>query len=326
MSSNSSLTASLISSIATAPAEVRPRITWMVRSVNLLVVIIPPVGFAVAIFLLWGVAFSAVHLLIFLTTYLLTGFGVTIGFHRLFTHRSFATSAPVRFILGMLGSMALEGPLLKWVAQHRKHHQHSDEENDPHSPHLHGHGFWGMLRGLWHAHAGWLFDPDAPDLYRYVGDLQKDKTARVVSRLFLLWVVLGFAVPAALGGLLTWSWMGVLLGLLWSGLVRVFLVHHVTWSINSICHLWGSRPFRSDDESRNNLIFGFIGMGEGWHNNHHAFPSSARHGLRWWELDVSYLIIRLMAMLHLVWNIRLPDAQALAAKRRYHLNISTTGN
>ena len=220
--------------------------------------------------------------------------------------------------LGILGSMAVEGPLLKWVAEHRKHHQHSDHEDDPHSPHLHGTAWWSSsCAGLWHAHIGWLFDPRRPGP-RTATSATSSATAAVavISRLFALWV--GRSACSSrplLGGLLTWSWTGVLLGFLWGGLVRVFLVHHVTWSINSVCHLWGSRPFRSDDESRNNVLFGVLAMGEGWHNNHHAFPTSARHGLRWWQLDVSYLVIRLLGLLHLAWDIRVPDEKAIASHR-----------
>lgn len=292
-----------------------PRASFAMRLVTLLAVAIPPAGLVAAILLLWGVALDGVHLAVFAAMYLLTGFGITVGFHRLFTHRSFSAHAPTRATLAVLGSMALEGPVLKWVAQHRLHHQHSDHDEDPHSPHLHGGGFLGMLRGLWHAHAGWLFDADPAGLERYVGDLLKDRMVRVVSRLFVLWAALGLLIPALLGGLITMSWTGVLLGLLWGGLVRIFLVHHVTWSINSVCHLWGYQAFRSDDESRNNVVFGMLAMGEGWHNNHHAFPTSARHGLRWWELDGSYLVIRLMALCGLAWNIRTPDAETMARRR-----------
>lgn len=293
-----------------------PRASLTIRLLTLMAVAVPPAGLIVAILLLWGVALDGVHLAVFAAMYLLTGFGVTVGFHRLFTHRSFSAHAPTRATLAVLGSMAVEGPVLKWVAQHRRHHQHSDHDDDPHSPHLHGGGILGMLRGLWHAHAGWLFDADPAGLERYVGDLLKDRVVRVVSRLFVLWAALGLLIPALLGGLLTMSWMGVLLGLLWGGLVRIFLVHHVTWSINSVCHLWGYQAFRSDDESRNNIVFGMLAMGEGWHNNHHAFPTSARHGLRWWELDGTYLVIRLMSLCGLAWNVRTPDVQTIARRRK----------
>jgi stearoyl-CoA desaturase (delta-9 desaturase) len=286
-----------------------------VRVVNLLAVVFPFAGLVVAIVCLWGYGFDWVHLGLLLGMYALSILGVTIGFHRLFTHRAFEAIRPVQVVLAVLGSMSVEGPLLKWVAVHRRHHQHSDRHDDPHSPHLHGGGMVGLFKGLWHAHIGWLFQPDSPELPRYIPDLQSDGLLRRISKLFVLWVGVGLVLPAVLGGLLTWTWTGALLGFIWGGLTRVFLVHHVTWSINSVCHLWGSQPFKSRDHSRNNFLFGVLGMGEGWHNNHHAFPTSARHGLRWWQIDISYWIIRGMALLGLVWKIRLPDAPAMVAKR-----------
>jgi stearoyl-CoA desaturase (delta-9 desaturase) len=242
--------------------------------------------------------------------YVLTAFGITVGFHRLLTHKSFETTPAVRFVLAALGSMAVQGSVLRWVAQHRRHHQHSDTPDDPHSPHHRGGGLLGTARGFWHAHIGWAFKPDAAGLDRYVADLRKLASVRVASALFPLWIALGLAIPAALGGILTGTWAGVWLGLLWGGLVRVFLVHHVTWSVNSVCHLWGRRPYPDRDRSRNNLLFGILAMGEGWHNNHHAFPTSARHGLRWWQLDASYYLIRLLAWLGLAWKVRLPAGES----------------
>ncbi|MFO0873205.1 MAG: fatty acid desaturase [Phycisphaerales bacterium] len=284
------------------------------RLINLGAVVIPFAGLVAAMVLLWGVAFSWTHLAVFAVMYVLTGLGITVGFHRLFTHRSFDTPRPVAILLAVLGSMAVQGPLLEWVATHRRHHQHSDEDGDPHSPHIHGDTVVGLLRGLWHAHVGWMFQRGARDLARYVGDLRKDPAIRGTSRLFVFWVVLGLAIPAALGGLLTGTWMGVLIGFLWGGLIRVFIVHHVTWSINSVCHIWGSRPYDSHDESRNNVFFGWFGFGEGWHNNHHAFPNSARHGLRWWEFDFSFAVIRAMALIGLARNIRVPNAERMASR------------
>ena len=281
------------------------------RVVTLLGVVLPFLGLAAAVVFLWGWGFSWLHLGLLAGMYLLTAVGVTVGYHRLFTHRSFETTRPVKLLLAVLGSMAVEGPLLKWVAMHRRHHQHSDGADDPHSPHHHGEGLRGLIAGAWHAHAGWLFDRDPENLSRYVGDLQSDSLLRRVSRTWTLWSALGLALPAVLGGLIAWSWTGVLLGFIWGGLTRVFLVHHVTWSINSVCHLWGTRPFRSRDESRNNALGGGLGRGEGGHNHHHAFPTSARHGLRWWEFDASYLIIRALEWVGLAWRVRLPPATAL---------------
>lgn len=284
------------------------------RIATLAVVVLPFLGLIAGILLLWRYDFRWAQLGIFLLMFYLTGFGITLGYHRLFTHRSFATVRPIQLILGILGSMAVEGPLLKWVAMHRRHHQYSDTHGDPHSPNLEGKGFLAMLCGLWHAHMGWLFARDAPGLSRYIGDLLSDRMLRTVSRLFPLWVILSMLIPAALGGLLSGTWPGALMGFIWGGLARVFLVHHMTWSINSVCHLWGRRPFRSHDRSRNNLLFGILGLGEGWHNNHHAFPASARHGLAWWQIDVTYLVIRALEAIGLAWKVRLPSAEAVAEK------------
>ncbi|MHC4234789.1 MAG: acyl-CoA desaturase [Planctomycetota bacterium] len=268
-----------------------------------------------AVYGFWGWGFSWIDLVILAAMYTATGLGITIGFHRLFTHRSFETIRPVRILLAVLGSMAVHGPLLRWVATHRRHHQHSDQVEDPHSPHRFGGGFLGVLAGWWHAHIGWIFKPKAPGLDRYVRDLQKDVVLRHVSRLFGVWVALGLVIPAIAGGLITGTWPGALLGFLWGGLVRVFLVHHVTWSINSVCHLWGTRPYESGDESRNNVVCGVLAFGEGWHNNHHAFPTSARHGLRWWQLDLGYLVICVMKWLGLAWRVRVPARERTVTKR-----------
>jgi len=264
-----------------------------------------------------------VQFAVFGVPFVLTSFGVTVGYHRLFTHRSFETSRPVMWMFAVFGSMAVEGPLFRWVATHRRHHQLSDVEGDPHSPHLREDTFTGMLYGLWHAHAGWLFQPEIPGLARYIGDLRKDHMLRRISATFPMWVGLGLLIPTVLGGLLTQSWSGALIGFLWGGLARIFLVHHITWSINSVCHLWGGRPYETGDHSRNNVVFGVIGLGEGWHNNHHAFPNSARHGLKWWQLDISYILIRTMAVLGLAWKVNIPAQEVRNRKRRRTSGIRT---
>jgi len=282
---------------------------------NLAGVILPVIGLIAAIILLWGVAFNGVHLAILAGMYIITALGITVGYHRFFTHRSFKTPRFMEVILVILGSMAVEGSVMQWVAVHRRHHQHSDDHDDPHSPHTHGDSVWGMIRGMWHAHMGWIVGARAPGLARYAQDLRKDKLILWMSRLFPLWVLLGLLLPAVLGGLITMTWTGALLGFLWGGLVRVFCVHHVTWSINSVCHIWGTKAFKSSDESRNNAIFGVLAMGEGWHNNHHAFPTSARHGLRWWQVDISYLVIWGMSKVGLARDVRIPSPARMAAKR-----------
>jgi len=273
-------------------------------------------GLAAAVVLLWGRGFYWADLGLLAGLYLATGLGITVGFHRLFVHRSFDTFPAVKLVLAALGSMAAQGGLLKWAADHRRHHQHSDTADDPHSPHRHGAGLWARARGFWHAHVGWAFAPTPPDVGRYVRDLHRSRVLRAADALFPAWVVLGLVVPAAVGGLLAGSWEGVWRGFLWGGLVRLCLVHHVTWSVNSAAHLWGARPYRSQDQSRDNLVLGVLALGEGWHNTHHAFPTSARHGLRWWQPDVSYYVIRLLALVGLAWNVRLPTREAQARARR----------
>jgi stearoyl-CoA desaturase (delta-9 desaturase) len=289
-----------------------PGIPLGVRIANLSVIFLPFAGLIVAFVALWGWGFGWVELGLLLSMYVLTVLGITVGFHRLFTHRAFETHGFVQVIFGILGSMAAEGPLLEWVAQHRHHHRFSDQRVDRHSPHFFGQGFWGMLRGLWNAHLGWIFIPEPQDLHRYAADLRRSPTKRLVNALFPLWVALGLLLPGVLGGLLSGTWTGAILGFLWGGLVRMFLVHHVTWSINSVCHLWGGQPYRTKDQSKNNVVFGILALGEGWHNNHHAFPTSARHGLRWWQIDVSYWVIRGLALIGLAWKVRVPSKQQLA--------------
>jgi len=284
------------------------------RVAYLIAVLVPFLGLVAAITLLWGRGVSWVELSLLLGMYVLTGLGITVGYHRLFTHRSFETHAVVKFILAALGSMAFQGPLLDWVALHRLHHQHSDAPGDPHTPNHQGRGFLGLLRGFWHAHLGWFLTLGPHNLSRYVQDLRQSRAVRVASALFPLWVALGLLIPAGLGGLLTGTWMGALFGLVWGGLARICLVHHVTWSVNSVCHLWGGRPFPGADHSRNNFVFGVLAFGEGWHNNHHAFPTSARHGLWWWQIDMSYWVIRGLALVGLAWKVKLPARQPLAAQ------------
>jgi stearoyl-CoA desaturase (Delta-9 desaturase) len=300
-----------------AAAEQPPVVplTPAARAATLLAIVGPFAGVIVGVVLMWDWGFTWSALGLFLGMYLVTGLGITVGYHRLFTHRGFETSGVMKAILAIFGSMAVEGPVLKWVAQHRRHHQHSDQPGDPHSPNLYGGGVIGVLRGLWHAQVGWIFQPDSPQLLGYVGDLRRSRLMRTMSALFPLWILVGMLIPTVLGGVITLSWSGALLGFIWGGLVRVFFVHHVTWSVNSITHLWGTRPFKTTDLSRNNFVVGVLALGEGWHNNHHAFPNSARHGLRWWQFDLSYLVIRGMALVGLARNVRVPSPSDLQARR-----------
>lgn len=297
--------------------DVQPeKASLVTQLVTLAIIVIPFAGAVAAPIFAWGWGFGWTDLLLLLGMYLLSALGITVGFHRLFVHRSFETYTWTKFLWAVFGSMAVQGSLFDWVGLHRIHHQHSDTIEDPHTPHHHGEGVMGLLSGFWHSHIGWFFRPTPPDLERYIKDLKASRALYIASLLFPLWVALGLLVPAVLGGLITMSWKGVLTGLIWGGLLRIFLVHHVTWSVNSACHLWGMRPYKSDDHSRNNFIFGVLALGEGWHNTHHAFPSSARHGLHFWQIDVSYWVIRTMAFLKLAWNIKLPSKEAQASSRR----------
>lgn len=270
------------------------------------VVTVLPVGLVVwAAWQAWGGALHWPDLVALAITYLLTGFGITVGFHRLFTHRSFRTKPALRGLLAAMGSAAVEGPVIEWVANHRKHHQFSDQRGDPHSPHVdYGHGWRGALAGLYHAHIGWIFSGDAlADRERYAKDLLADPVVAFVDRTFLLWVLAGLAFPFAIGFALTGTLGGALTALLWGGAVRMFCLHHATFSINSLCHFFGRRRYDTDDESRNLHWLALPTLGEAWHNNHHAFPTSARHGLRWWQLDPSAWFISLLQHLGLAWDI-----------------------
>lgn len=281
-------------------------------------VTLPFIGCVIGIVWMWNVGWMGwLYLTMLLVGCALTEWGITVGFHRLLTHRSFETHRWMRAVWTSLGALAVQGSPLVWCAIHRKHHQVSDQAGDPHSPVLYGGGWWNAIRGFAYAHTGWLFSShwSFPDLKRYVPDLLKDRLLVGVDRLYYIWVILSLVIPAALGGLLTWSWTGMWLGLVWGGLVRIFLVQHITFSINSLCHMFGRRDYVSGDDSRNNLLCGILAQGEGWHNNHHAFPTSARHGLEWWQLDTSWLLIRGMELLGLAWNVQLPSPESLAAKR-----------
>lgn len=261
------------------------------KSANLSAVVVPFVAFLSALVLLWNRAVDVTDLAILAVMYPVAGFGVTIGYHRLLTHRSFATPAWLGYVLATMGTMAVQGPVIAWVADHRKHHAHTDEEGDPHSPHV-GHG--SGLRGLWYAHVGWLMDRQGQAGWRkYAPDLLDDPGMRRISRSFGPIILAGLAIPTVAGfALHGFTWQGALRGLLWGGLVRVFLLHHVTWSINSVCHFSGARRFATDDRSTNVFWLALPSLGEAWHHNHHAFPRSARHGLRAWELDPSDWVIR----------------------------------
>ncbi len=281
----------------------------------LAVTVIPFVGFAAAVWALWGQGLSGTDAAIALSFYIFTGLGITIGFHRLFTHRSFETNKFVKGTLAIAGSMAVQGPLITWVADHRRHHAFSDQEGDPHSPHLdEGPGIKGVAKGLWHAHMGWLFNDERTSARRWCPDMLKDPLLVKIDRLFPLWLVLTFALPPAVGFAFTGTLRGALTAGLWGSLVRVFMLHHVTWSINSICHFYGKRPFDSDDHSTNNWVLALISFGESWHNNHHAFPTAAVHGIGRTQVDLSGGVIALLEKLGLAKNVKRVSEKQLASK------------
>jgi stearoyl-CoA desaturase (delta-9 desaturase) len=270
-----------------------------------LITAIPFIGLLVVAWQVWANLLFWSDLVVFAILYVATGLGVTVGFHRLFTHRSFKAGNGVRATFAILGSMAIEGPVISWVADHRKHHAFSDRPGDPHSPHVdHGHGLKGALRGLLHAHVGWLFIHTQRGRHeRYAPDLLKDPTIRWINRYFFVWAVGGLLVAFLLGWLIGGSLHTALTGLLWGGAVRMLVLHHVTYSINSLCHFFGRRSYETNDESRNLFWLALPSFGESWHNNHHAFPTSAEHGLRSWQIDLSAGVIRILEKLGLAWDV-----------------------
>jgi stearoyl-CoA desaturase (delta-9 desaturase) len=275
------------------------------RNVNIAAVLVPFLAVIAAAVLAWGHALHAYDLVIFAVMYAITATGITVGFHRLLTHNAFQTFRPVRYAFAIMGSMAVQGPVLDWVADHRKHHAFPDQEGDPHSPHAgQGAGFGGMVSGLWHAHVGWLWETNGQaSKRRYCPDLLEDPGMRRIGKSFPMLVALSLGLPFLLGLAWTGTLVGGLEGLLWGGLVRIFLVHHVTWSINSICHFFGSRRFATEDQSTNVFWLALPSLGEAWHHNHHAFPRSAFHGLRWYELDPSGWLILAMQKCGLAWDV-----------------------
>ena len=275
------------------------------RTGLLLVSIIPLVGVGVAIWLLWGNGISGTDAAIFGGLYAFTGLGVTTGFHRLFAHKGFEAPAPVRFVLAVAGSMSIEMSVIDWVATHRRHHAFSDMPGDPHSPHLQAEEGWrGIVKGLWYAHMGWLFTDDRSSKERWAPDLLKDRPVRYVDGKFPQLVIVSFVLPAVLGLAITQSFTGMLTAFVWGGLVRIFLLHHVTFSINSICHFFGTRPFDTKEKSTNNWMLSVLSFGESWHNNHHAFPSNAIFGRRFWQIDLGGILVRSLEATRLATKVR----------------------
>ncbi|MEU0511410.1 acyl-CoA desaturase [Amycolatopsis sp. NPDC006125] len=274
--------------------------------------IIPFVALIAAVPVFWGWGLSWLDLAVAAALYTVSTLGITIGYHRYFTHGAFRANRPLRIALAIAGSMAAQGPVIGWVADHRRHHAFSDRAGDPHSPWLFGTSPAALAKGFWHAHMGWLFGRDRTNVDRFAPDLAADPDIRAVDRLFPLWVSLSVLLPALIGGLATMSWQGALTGFLWAGLARVSFQHHVTWSVNSICHMIGDRPFASRDRSANFWPLAILSMGESWHNSHHADPTCARHGVRRGQIDVSARVIWAFERLGWAWQVRWPTEQRLA--------------
>jgi stearoyl-CoA desaturase (Delta-9 desaturase) len=275
-------------------------------------ILVPFLALAGAASVAWGWGLTWVNVGLAAGFYLLTGTAVTVGYHRLFTHGSFKAARPLRIALAVAGSMAMQGALTEWVADHRRHHAFSDRDGDPHSPWRYGTGALALSKGLWHSHVGWIFERGKTNPARFAPDLVADKDIRVVDGLIPLWMGLSLGLPALIGGLATWSWWGALTAFFWASLVRISLLHHVTWSINSICHVIGGRPFVSRDRAANFWPLAILSFGESWHNSHHADPTCARHGVRRGQWDISARMIRIFETLGWARDVRWPTQQRLA--------------
>ena len=281
-------------------------------AVALAVVVLPFLGAVVALSLVITRGIHSWELALLVTMHFLGMVGISIGLHRYFSHRSFQTSKPVRLVLMALGSMTAMGPVFYWVANHRRHHSNTDQPGDPHSPHsphdASAEGLIERLGAIWHAHLGWVFDFQVAELGRFIPDLLHDPILVRANRQYFTWLLLGLAIPAAIGGVVTSTWNGVWLGLIWGGLLRIFLGQQSVAFINSVCHIWGSRPFRGlgGGESRNNVVVAILTLGEGWHNNHHAFPYAAVFGLKWWQFDPLGWLLRALAWFGIVWDLKRP--------------------
>jgi stearoyl-CoA desaturase (Delta-9 desaturase) len=275
------------------------------KGVLLAAVILPLVGALGAIVLLWNSLVTWVDIGLLVTFYVITAMGIGVGFHRMLTHRSFDAPAPVRYFFLALGSMALQGSAIEWAATHHKHHAKSDKEGDPHSP----------LEGFWRSHIGWMFRDRFIKSGVWAKPYEDDKVAQHIDKTFIFWATLGFVLPGLIGFWIVGTWSAFWTGVLWGGLVRVGLVHHITWSVNSVCHTFGRREFASHDESRNEWVVGLLGLGEGWHNNHHAFPKAAYHGMKWYQFDFNAIVIRFMKAVGLVRNVWMPKPADMEARR-----------
>lgn len=275
-------------------------------------VIVPFLALVAAVPFAWGWGLTWLDVALAATFYTVTCLGATVGFHRYFTHGAFKARRWLRVALAVTGSMSVQGPILHWVADHRRHHAFADKEGDPHSPWLFGTSPAALTRGFWHAHLGWVLERDLTNQQRFAPDLLADPDIRLVHRLFGPLTIATLALPAVIGGLVTWSWWGAVTAFFWASLVRVTALHHVTWSVNSVCHMIGERPFAARDRSANFWPLAILSMGESWHNLHHADPTSARHGVLRGQVDVSAELIRLFERAGWAWDVRWPTPERLA--------------
>lgn len=279
-------------------------------------IVLPFIGSVAAVVMTFQVGINAVDIGLLIVMYYLTLMGITVGFHRHFAHCAFQTHTAVRVIFAILGSMAAQGPLTYWVATHRRHHKYADAYGDPHSPYVKEEKQYGFLEGLWHSHMEWTFNHEITNSFLFAKDMLRDPLMAKISQMYYFWLFLGVFIPAVLGGILTRTWIGVLSGFLWGGCVRIFLQHHFGfWIIGSLAHMWGNRPYETSDQSRNNIWFAIPTGGEMWHNNHHAFPSSAMFGLEWWQIDLGAWLIRSLETVNLAWDVKVPPESMKAAKR-----------
>jgi stearoyl-CoA desaturase (delta-9 desaturase) len=278
-------------------------------------VIVPFLAFVAAVPVLWGWGLGWTDVILFVVFYYFSGLGVTVGYHRLFTHGSFKANRPLRAALALAGSFAIEGPVIRWVADHRRHHAHSDRDGDPHSPWRYGTTTRALAKGLVWAHLGWMFDEMHTNREKYTPDLMADRDIRFIDRLFPVWLLLSLLLPPAIAGLINMSWGAALSAFFWASLVRVFLLHHVTWSINSICHTIGERPFQARDKSTNFWPLAILSFGESWHNMHHADPTAARHGVLRGQLDTSARVIWIFEKLGWATDVRWPKQERIERLR-----------
>lgn len=310
-----------VESIASKTPKQKPKITIKsdklktpLRIHALVVLLVPPLVSAIAIVMAFNSGIGILEVGLLVGMYVLSIGGITVGFHRHFTHCTFQTNTTIRVIMAILGSMACQGPLIYWVSNHRRHHQYSDRPGDIHSPYFKEDKPLSSFQKFWHSHIGWTFDHEITNTFLFAKDLLRDPIISKVNRLYYLWILLGLAIPTLLGGLLTGTWMGALSGLLWGGFVRIFISYHATLSVNSITHLYGSRSFNTSEHSTNNIWLAIPTGGEAWHNNHHAFQNSAKLGLKWWQIDLSYWAIRTLEFAGLVWEVKVPTTAMIEAK------------